>query len=74
MLPAPAFRELTDGYLVEPRGTHRGRAGLVVAPGSVEEVSAVVRACAEARVPVLPYGGGTGLVAGQVIDRTGRCR
>ncbi len=65
-LPAAAFRETGDSYLEEPRGTHRGQAGLVVAPSSTEEVATVIRAAAAARVPVIPYGGGTGLVAGQV--------
>ncbi len=66
LLPAAAFRDPSQGYLEEPRGTHRGQAGLVVAPGSTDEVAAVIRAAGAARVPVVPYGGGTGLVAGQV--------
>jgi len=39
---------------------------VVLAPGSTEEVAEIVRACAAARVPVVPYGGGTGLVGGQI--------
>ena len=66
-LPAVAFRDPDLGYLSEPRGTHTGQAGVVVAPGSTEEVAQVIRAAAEARVPVVPYSGGTGLVAGQVV-------
>ena len=65
-LPAAAFRDPAAGYLSEPRGTHTGQAGVVVAPGSTEEVAQVIRAAARARVPVVPYSGGTGLVAGQV--------
>jgi len=38
----------------------------VVAPETTEGVAEVVRACAQARVPVVPYGGGTGLVGGQI--------
>ncbi|MAS42502.1 MAG: hydroxyacid dehydrogenase [Rhodobacteraceae bacterium] len=53
-------------YLREPRDTSQGQAALVVRPGSVEEVSHIVRACAEARVALVPYSGGTGLVGGQV--------
>ena len=67
-LPPAAFRDLEPRYLAEPRGRWSGAAGLLLAPGSVEEVSAIVRACAEARVPIVPYGGGTGLVGGQVSD------
>ncbi|EAQ02879.1 oxidoreductase, FAD-binding [Pseudooceanicola batsensis HTCC2597] len=62
-----AFRDLAPRYLEEPRGTWVGRAGLVVAPSDVEEVSAVMAAAHAARVPVVPYGGGTGLVGGQVV-------
>ncbi|MEM6374702.1 MAG: FAD-binding oxidoreductase [Pseudomonadota bacterium] len=66
LLPAPAFRDVDPRYLEEPRGRWKGRAGLVIAPGSVTEVSHVVRHAAENGVPVIPYGGGTGLVGGQV--------
>lgn len=64
-LPAPAFREATPGYFEEPRGRWQGQ-GVILAPGSTEEVAEIVRACAAARVPVVPYGGGTGLVGGQI--------
>jgi alkyldihydroxyacetonephosphate synthase len=36
----------------------------VVAPGSAEQVAAVLRACAEAGVAVVPFGGGTSVVGG----------
>ena len=61
------LREDMDPYVQELRGAYRGQAGMVVAPGSTEEVSAVLAAANEARVAVVPYGGGTGLVAGQVM-------
>jgi len=62
---------LTDGpdvaaYVVDWTGTHRGRALAVVRPGSTAEVAEVVRACAEARTPLVPQGGNTGLVGGGV--------
>jgi FAD/FMN-containing dehydrogenase len=66
-LPERAFREVAPAYLEEPRGRWAGHAGLVVAPETVEQVSAVLRACNAARVGVLPYGGGTGLVGGQIM-------
>lgn len=56
-------------YLAEPRGRYVG-AGYVVAPADVEGVSAVMAACYEACVPVVPYGGGTGLVGGQICAGT----
>ena len=67
LLPEKALREDMDPYVQELRGAYRGQAGMVVAPGSTEEVSAVLAAANEARVAVVPYGGGTGLVAGQVM-------
>jgi alkyldihydroxyacetonephosphate synthase len=36
----------------------------VVAPGSADEVRAVLAACAESRVAVVPFGGGTSVVGG----------
>ncbi|NCU19720.1 FAD-binding oxidoreductase [Candidatus Falkowbacteria bacterium] len=54
-------------YLEEPRGRLAGVAGLLVRPRTVEEVAALLRACSAARVGVVPYGGGTGLVGGQVL-------
>ena len=68
LLPEGVLREIGPAYLEEPRGRFRGRAGLVAAPRTVEEVAAVVRACAGARVPIVPRGGGTGLVGGQVMS------
>ena len=44
----------------------RGTALAVVRPGSVEEVAAVLRACAGAGVGVVPQGGNTGFVGGSV--------
>ena len=39
---------------------------IVVLPGSVEEVSAVVRSARKAGVPIVPRGAGTGLAGGAV--------
>ena len=64
-LPAATFRDDTAAYLSEPRGRWTGQ-GLVLAPSSTSEVSQIVRACAAARIGVVPYGGGTGLVGGQL--------
>ena len=53
-------------YFVEPRGKWRGRAALIARPVLTEEVAELVRRCAEARVGIVPFSGGTGLVAGQI--------
>jgi FAD/FMN-containing dehydrogenase len=55
-------------YLEEPRGRLRGRAAAILRPASAEDVAALVRICAEARVGLVPFGGGTGLVGGQIAD------
>ena len=64
--PADMFSRADQSYLEEPRGRFQGAAGFVARPRSTEEVSALVKACAEASVGIVPYGGGTGLVAGQI--------
>jgi FAD/FMN-containing dehydrogenase len=54
-------------HLTEPRGRWQGQAGAVALPRNTGEVAAIIRACAAARVGVVPWGGGTGLVGGQVM-------
>lgn len=66
-LPEGVLRDVAPAYLEEPRGRWRGQAGLVAAPRDLDEVAAVVRACVAARVGIVPRGGGTGLVGGQVM-------
>ena len=61
------LRPLEGRYLEEPRRRFVGTGGMLAAPRSVDEVAALVRCAHEARVPVVPYGGGTGLVGGQVM-------
>ncbi|MFD2237236.1 FAD-binding oxidoreductase [Aureimonas populi] len=58
--------DLIAPYLREERDLYEGHAGLVLRPGSVEEVSAILRLASETRTPVVPQGGNTGLVGGQV--------
>src|SRR5271165_1050187 len=60
-----------EPYLVEARRLYRGATRLVVRPASTEEVAAVVRICAEARLPIVPQGGNTGLVGGGVPPEDG---
>jgi FAD/FMN-containing dehydrogenase len=65
-LPPDTLRPAKPHYLEEPRGRWHGQAGAVALPRDVGEVAAIVRACRDARVGLLPYGGGTGLVGGQI--------
>jgi len=68
VLPARALRPVDTRYLEEPRGIWRGQAGAVLAPETTEQVAAVMRVANAAGVGVIPYGGGTGLVGGQVMS------
>jgi len=66
-LSAGAVRAVEARDVEEPRGLFKGRAAAVLRPANVGEVSVILAACNAARVPVVPLGGGTGLVGGQVM-------
>ena len=66
-LPPGTLRPAEARHLQEPRGKFHGQAGAVACPASAEEVAVILRACAAGRVGVVPWGGGTGLVGGQVM-------
>ncbi|HSC18685.1 MAG TPA: FAD-binding oxidoreductase [Rhizomicrobium sp.] len=53
-------------HLVEWRGKYRGRSDLLLKPQSTAEVSRLLAICNETRTPVVPQGGNTGLVGGQI--------
>ncbi len=55
-----------EPYLVEGRGLYRGHTPLVLRPGSVEEVAAIVRLANDTATAIVPQGGNTGLVGGQI--------
>jgi FAD/FMN-containing dehydrogenase len=59
------------GALVEPRGLYHGKALALVRPGSTREVAGVAAFCNEARIGMVPQGGDTGLVGGQIPDKSG---
>ena len=63
-----AITDSTDQvpYLVEWRDLFRGETPLVLRPGSVEEVAAILKLANETGTPVVPQGGNTGLVGGQI--------
>jgi FAD/FMN-containing dehydrogenase len=50
--------------LRDERGLYRGAAALVVRPDSTEQCAAVVRACHDARIGVVPQGGNTSYCGG----------
>ena len=62
----------TASYLTDWRKRYTGRAQAVVRPATTAEVAAVVRLCVQARAPIVPQGGNTGLVGGGTPDDSGR--
>jgi FAD/FMN-containing dehydrogenase len=57
-----------EPYLIEMRGLYRGQTPLVLRPGSVAEVAAILTLANETRTAIVPQGGNTGLVGGQVPE------
>ena len=58
-------------YLKEPRDKFHGESPLVLRPGSTKEVSAILSLANETKTPIVPQGGNTGLVGGQIPDVSG---
>jgi len=58
-------------YATDWRKRYVGVPLVVVKPATVPEVAKVVRACAEARVAIVPQGGNTGLCGGATPDASG---
>ena len=59
-------------YLAEPRELFHGKARCVVRPGSTQEVADILKLCAETNTALVPQGGNTGLVGGQIPGQEGR--
>ena len=58
--------------LADWRSLYQGAALAVLRPGSTEELSACVKACVAAGVPMVPQGGNTSMVGGATPDESGR--
>ena len=58
-----------DQYLSEPRSRWRGISPILMSPANVKEVSTILSSANSENIPIIPYGGGTGLVGGQIQDR-----
>jgi FAD/FMN-containing dehydrogenase len=71
--PGAALSEPPDiaPHLVENRDKFHGLSRLVLKPKTVEEVSTILKLATETGTPVVPQGGNTGLVGGQIPDLTG---
>jgi FAD/FMN-containing dehydrogenase len=53
-------------YLVEMRGLFAAHTPMVLRPGSIAEVSAILKLANDTKTPIVPQGGNTGLVGGQI--------
>jgi D-lactate dehydrogenase (cytochrome) len=53
-------------FLIEGRGIYHGRTAMMLRPGSVAEVQAILKLANETKTAVVPQGGNTGLVGGQI--------
>jgi len=63
--------EAMTPYLVEWRDRYRGKAALVLRPGETQEVAAILKCANETKTAIVPQGGNTGLVGGQIPFETG---
>jgi FAD/FMN-containing dehydrogenase len=59
-------QEAQAPYLVELRGLYQGHTPVVLRPSSVAEVSAILKLANNTATPIVPQGGNTGLVGGQI--------
>jgi FAD/FMN-containing dehydrogenase len=50
-----------NAYLTDWRGQYRGSCALVLRPDTTEQVSDIIKICAEHRITVVPQGGNTGM-------------
>ena len=59
-------------FVTERRGLFPGISRLVLKPSDTSEVAQILALASETATPVVPQGGNTGLVGGQMPDRSGR--
>ena len=59
-------RQAQEPYLVEMRDLYHGQTPVVLRPGSVDEVVAILKLANESKTAIVPQGGNTGLVGGQI--------
>jgi D-lactate dehydrogenase (cytochrome) len=55
-----------EPHLIEGRGLYHGRSAMLLRPGSVDEVVAILKLANETKTPLVPQGGNTGLVGAQI--------
>lgn len=58
--------QMQEPYLVEMRDLFHGQTPVILRPGSVEDVVKIVKLANETKTAIVPQGGNTGLVGGQI--------
>lgn len=58
-------------YLVERRELYHGRTAAILRPASTADVAAIMKIAHETGTPIVPQGGNTGLVGGQIPSEAG---
>ncbi len=53
-------------HLIEGRGLYHGRTAMMLKPANTAEVAAILKLANETRTAIVPQGGNTGLVGGQI--------
>ena len=66
-LPEGIICQAEPRYLEEPRGQWAGQRAPLARPKTKEQVRLIVETAYKSRVAIIPYGGGTGLVGGQIM-------
>lgn len=62
---APTRFDIPERFYIDPRGRYRSFWRALVEPRNTDETHEVLAYASEKAIPVVPYGGGTGLVGGQ---------
>jgi FAD/FMN-containing dehydrogenase len=63
--------ELIAPWLTDWRGRYTGTAAALLSPANSDEVAGIVRIAARYRLPLVPQGGNSGMVAGATPDQSG---
>src|ERR1700687_4214581 len=58
--------EVIAPHLEEWRSKYKGKSSLLLKPATTIQVSAILAICSQTRTAIVPQGGNTGLVGGQI--------
>lgn len=64
-------RQDIEPWLTDWRGRYTGKAFALASPANTAEAAALVKLCAQHRIPIVPQGGNSGMVGGATPDESG---